>query len=378
MKALRWSFGTIVAVTLLWSLVGTTTAQVLRFKPRYKQHALFYVHPGGLDIERRGAFGAFELAGLVESAGYGNTQITSVTAPLSWETIQSYDLVVISGLNSRAADRPYLCPEEQSALLQFVRRGGRLLILGDAGDEDRAYCNTASDPFGVTFTDDFGTCGTRLSFQAVHPITAGVNDIGVVGGSVFATRPPAIPLASPDGNPSVAAAACSEFEAGRIVVLGDEMTFYDEGGGSCGVDLRDPDAVVLMQNVLTWLGDTQRQGTSDGPGVPLTPGRIVPAPIAPSNTATISASEAPTFRWSHNPFLITYPGRRSEVRYVIELLDPDSRSLQRFPAGSDTSWTPEDGDWSAALGDTVIWRVRAITDRISAVSFEGRLRIADR
>ncbi len=371
-----WSTRTAVWLLAVSVLILSSTATAQVRLPRYNERALVYVHPDGLDIHRTGSFGLSELVAKMDSSGYRIQQVTSDTMPLTWELVRSYDLVVVSGLNSQDADRPFLCPEEQGALIQFVNRGGRLWIIGDADDPDRAWCNSASEPFGVTFVRDWGVCGRRLPFTIVHPLTDGISTIGVVGGAGFAVRSPAVALASPADDPSIALVGCSEYGDGRVVIVGDEMTFYDRQTGSCGVDLSDPNAVVLLDNILEWLGETKRQPGGGGSGGSLSPERLVPSLRGPLAGSSITASQIPTFRWSHNRYLATYPYLIDEVSYELEILRLSDRALQRFPVGQATQWEPTPSVWrSLPEGESLIWRVRAKTSSLEVQSFEGRFRL---
>jgi len=170
-----------------------------------------------------------------------------------------------------------LSPSEENTIVDYVRNGGGLLLLGE-GSYD-GHTNLAKK-FGITpiaavVCDPVYSISVRLFHPRIwnltsHEITTGVQSYLFDAGQPLIVKSPAFPLARAgneswfetdwngvrepgEGAGDIIVLAASEYGSGRVVVNGDATSFanYDVVG-YIGLDLFDTWRLAL--NIFNWLG----------------------------------------------------------------------------------------------------------------------------
>jgi hypothetical protein len=169
----------------------------------------------------------------------GTTFATSPT--LTPEFLSGVDILILHPAKSDVAAITPLSGSEQTALVNFVKAGGRALLLAEGEDPFIPVAQTFMSPFGVTLVDD-GLKGLRLSDSVAptHPVMNGpfgeVDQVLNYGIGVFSDLGPyASPLAVLETNGSVVYAAIEAGalgpNSGRVVLMGDSTPFFDQDNG---------------------------------------------------------------------------------------------------------------------------------------------------
>lgn len=148
-------------------------------------------------------------------------------------------------------------PEETAAIQEFVRRGGGLVALGEAGSgsaEALDNWNRLVEPFGVAFQPaTTEPAGRTITAFAEHPVTAGVAATGVDWHRPLSTiRPPAFDLTAGTARDDAFAAAGGSLLEGRAFFCGDTSLFMDDDAGS-DRPLSFADNARLLANVLAFV-----------------------------------------------------------------------------------------------------------------------------
>ena len=185
---------------------------------------------------------------------------------LTYKLMKEYDVVVLY--------QPYnnLEDSEIEAVLEFVRKGGGLIICGehDVGwnDSSRSTYNRLGKNFGTIFTsnaiddptDKMGCyCTPIIHNLAVHPLTEGVTQIVMYKPCALRLSETAIAVAWGDDDTrtvgqdkitgeEVVVAAVSVYERGKILVVGSHTAFDDSY-----IDL--PDNLTFSVNAFQWVSE---------------------------------------------------------------------------------------------------------------------------
>lgn len=161
-------------------------------------------------------------------------------------------------------------PEETATVVEFVRKGGSLLLIVDEesrpGSPKAPEVNGLITPFGLKLTPDtpyLHNCGGLVKAGAINRADREIPYSGgraVEGGKPFAWR------LDENGKPAEAFATSTVLENGaKVVVMGEAMASLLVLGKPEGVRLtgvpRDPrnttywgkDSEVFMEEVLAWL-----------------------------------------------------------------------------------------------------------------------------
>ena len=189
-------------------------------------------------------------------------EIVARDTPITAEALAGYRLVMLRAPNKE------ITPDEQAAIVAFVKGGGSLLLVLD---EERRQplatvrANEVIAPFGLRLTEDTpyrhntGGIAKRGEVNAADRELPFSGGRAVEGGKAFAWQ------LDQDGRPAQPFAAATTVGAsGRVVVMGEGMASLlmgePQGVRLTGVS-RDAsqttywgkDSVVFMEELLTWL-----------------------------------------------------------------------------------------------------------------------------
>ncbi|MEM2637429.1 MAG: hypothetical protein QXL15_03660 [Candidatus Korarchaeota archaeon] len=152
---------------------------------------------------------------------------------------------------------------EIDAIVSFVRNGGSLLVLSNAGGDsgNRSNLNELIGYFGIKLNTDqvldtFSNLGVEsmpvLQVSATHPILENVTEICYRSGCSLTTEGEALPLifTSPHSQPpSMPILAVAEYHKGRVLVIGSYSIFRDALKG--GIETKDNKQLAI--NSFKWL-----------------------------------------------------------------------------------------------------------------------------
>jgi hypothetical protein len=189
-------------------------------------------------------------------------EITSSQAAITPEALKGYRLLVLRMPTTQ------ITADESTAIVDFVRKGGSLLL---AFDEERraslatTRVNDVIAAFGMKLTDDTEYLHNTGAIAKKGAINAADREVPFSGGRAVEGGTPFAWQLDKDGKPSQVFAAFTTVGAtGRVAVLGDAMaTLFlgtAEGVRLTGVP-RDPskttfwgkDSAIFMEELLTWL-----------------------------------------------------------------------------------------------------------------------------
>ncbi|MBU7026213.1 MAG: ThuA domain-containing protein [Theionarchaea archaeon] len=186
--------------------------------------------------------------------------------PLTENLLQEYDVVMLY--------QPYanLDDAEIEALVEFVRKGGGLIICGehDVGwnDSSRSTYNKLGKTFGIIFTsnavddptDKMGCyCTPIIHNMAEHPLTEGVTQIVLYKPCALRISADVVAVARGDDDSKTIGAeqitgedivvvAVAEYERGKVVVTGSHTVFDDSF-------INQPDNQTFSINVFNWVSE---------------------------------------------------------------------------------------------------------------------------
>jgi tetratricopeptide (TPR) repeat protein len=231
-----------------------------------------------LDVENRFAL----LVGTLRDNGYN---VSFNYGDVTSELLQTTDIFVIALPTTRFSDA------EKGAILNFVTKGGGLLLVGESKGYDDDYgillpLNDISLSFGILFQadairDEDHNISLRetpypeiplISDMVSHPVTMGVKQFFLGSGSSLKVLPPAFTLAFasgsayPDKNDNqkkdadeggaIIVLAASEYGDGRVVAIGDSDLWRSREASSLPYE-RDQieylDNKKLAKNIFFWL-----------------------------------------------------------------------------------------------------------------------------
>lgn len=186
--------------------------------------------------------------------------------PLTADLLQGYDVVMLY--------QPYgnLDDAEIDALVEFVRKGGGLIICGehDVGwnDSSRSTYNKLGKAFGIIFTsnaiddptDKMGCyCTPIIHNMAEHPLTEEVTQIVLYKPCALRISGDAVAVARGDDDTKtigvelitgedIVVVAVAEYERGKVVVVGSHTVFDDSF-------INQPDNQTFAINVFNWVSE---------------------------------------------------------------------------------------------------------------------------
>lgn len=236
------------------------------------------IHDEGISIEDEGVSGFSSFAQELRDLGY---EVKKSGKSLQ-EDLENAKVMVL------AVPQKEFKEEERSIIINFVKNGGGLLLIGEWGNLHLvADClNSISDQFGVKFRNDrltdFDACYDRdaeimkdvlgagkmayllklFDFEA-HPITKNIRSIGYLAGCTLDTDEKSALVRSDEtcfadrkridefqqisemSGPFIVA-AFKEFERGRVVCSGDSSTFSNRFLGT-------EDNKRFGMQILKWL-----------------------------------------------------------------------------------------------------------------------------
>jgi hypothetical protein len=191
-----------------------------------------------------------------------NAEIVTSSAPITAETLKGCRLLIVR------IPTQEIRSEESSAVAEFVRGGGALLL---AFDEERraplaaTRVNDLIAPFGLKLTADTEYLHNNGAIVKKGAISTADRELPFSGGRAVEGGTPFGWQLDKDGKPGhVFAASATVGNRGKVVVLGDAMvTLFlgtPEGVRLTGVP-RDPtrtsywgkDSAIFMEELLTWL-----------------------------------------------------------------------------------------------------------------------------
>jgi hypothetical protein len=188
----------------------------------------------------------------------------------------------------------HLASDELSAIDNFVKNGGGLLILGDCnynyGSDEYVYLNTLSKKFGIVFNSDTvvdpdDSVASHHKKIVIHDfaeqyITLGTGEIKYVWGSSLTVAPPAEALAFSDEDSwadrnknsildsterrgPLPVVAASEFGQGRVVAIGEKRLLNNAQLGDRLVDIGGMglDTLGFAVRAFHWLAKAQQDIT---------------------------------------------------------------------------------------------------------------------
>ncbi|MHA1237693.1 MAG: hypothetical protein ACTSSJ_00365 [Candidatus Odinarchaeia archaeon] len=185
--------------------------------------------------------------------------------PISFNDLKDAKIFVIS-----SPDLSKFRDSEVDSIVQFVKLGGGLLIMSDAGGDPghMTNLNVISTKFGIKFNNDqvmdsslncgIPTIPQITIFPTSHPVVEGVTKICYRAGCSLSLFDKAIPLAlsnkisQPPSKPVIG--AC-EFGAGSVIAIGTYELFRDIGLGG----IENPQHRKLALNIMRWLETPKRQ-----------------------------------------------------------------------------------------------------------------------
>jgi hypothetical protein len=187
-------------------------------------------------------------------------EIVPHQAPITGDALKGFRLVI--------APQKAITTEERSALVDFVKQGGSLLLVVDEEVRTSLAATHANDliaPFGMTLTADVPYLHNNGALAKKGTINAADRELpysggrAIEGGTAFAWQ------LDEDGKPAQPFAASTMVGSkGRVVVMAEAMASLFMGTAD-GVRLtgvpRDPskttywgkDSAVFMEELLTWL-----------------------------------------------------------------------------------------------------------------------------
>jgi hypothetical protein len=184
------------------------------------------------------------------------------SAPITAQSLSGYRLLVLRVPTTE------IKADERAAIVDFVRKGGSLLLAFD--EERRAPLSTTGVndlivPFGMKLTDDTEYLHNNGAIAKKGAIHAADREVPFSGGRAVEGGTPFAWQLDKDGKPAqVFAASTTVGTTGRVVVLGDAMTTLflgtPEGVRLTGVP-RDPtrttywgkDSAIFMEEMVAWL-----------------------------------------------------------------------------------------------------------------------------
>ena len=213
----------------------------------------------------------------------------------------------------------FACPDgsklnknEIEAIINFVERGGGLMIIGNAGGDRglRTNMNEILNKFGIDMLSDQVKDEASNEFNMpthpivkdikAHPITQGVAEIVIVAGASVrgSANMQGVCYTSPTAEPPNAPVVIAgEYKSGKVVAVGSYRLFSNYGAG---LSLRNNKTFAL--NAFKWLGGKAPSSATaaptsvkkDTPPPPPTQQKVSAVmPPSPPSSTTVKTSPIP-------------------------------------------------------------------------------------
>lgn len=202
------------------------------------------------------------LKGLLEEAGFQCIRL--VDPPITEDKLGKFDVFVIP-----CPDQSKFTPSEIDVIVNFVARGGGLLIMSHAGGDPglRTNLNSIAEKFGISFQNNqviderqnyAHSNMPKITRFSDHPVTQGISEICYPAGcslKIVGGNAEGIAFASKTAEPPDAiVAAVAEFGAGKVVALGSYEIFRDRTAG--GLNSAQNSSFAL--NIFNWLKERKK------------------------------------------------------------------------------------------------------------------------
>ena len=158
------------------------------------------------------------------------------TGPITEELLSNYDIMWLD--EDWYETKPWTA-DEQAAVQSWISKGGGLIVHGD----EPGAAKVLTSMFGINYTGIYGTSGYTTNIEP-HYITQNVSTVYASSpvDSLMTTAPGYTIVYDPGNDPTI---ACSEYGAGRIVVMGDDYLW--------DTTLVVADNRVLANQAFDWL-----------------------------------------------------------------------------------------------------------------------------
>ena len=192
-------------------------------------------------------------------------------------------------------DGSRLSKNEIEAIINFVERGGGLMVIGNAGGDRglRTNMNEILNKFGIDMLSDQVKDEVNNEFNMPthpivkdikqHPISQGVAEIVIVAGASVrgSSNMQGVCYTSPSAEPPNAPVVIAgEYKSGRVVAVGSYRLFSNYGAG---LSLRNNKTFAL--NAFKWLGG--QTISSAAAGTPTQVRRETPPPPTQQKVSSV-------------------------------------------------------------------------------------------
>ncbi len=219
-------------VLLMFAVTFTAPAIEVLYDDTHAQTA------GNADWVPEGAYS--EMVDMLKSNGYNVKSLSNVEQEglLTPEILADFKALILAEPNN-----PY-SETEQAAIVEFVKNGGGLFVIGDHHNADRNGNGWDAVKIFNTFCSNFGFKFMQNSIYEApvsgpankdHPAMYGVRSMGIWAGATFEIVPSDSAKAVGLMDSRIAKApymVAAEFGSGRVVAIGDSSPFDD--GVGCG------------------------------------------------------------------------------------------------------------------------------------------------
>lgn len=223
-------------------------------QPHYRWEATY---PGGFS----------ELAKTIGKLG---AKLDTAREPLTARILSgAKGLVIVDPDTEKEAAKPkFITNAEILAIKEWVREGGRLVLLGnDPGNAEFEHLNRLAGEFGIRFlekkhTDAGGSGKLRLAVPAYNPVLSGGGAFYAVDVAPLEVSGDAQILVAERETPIM---AMTTFGRGRVVALGDPWLYNEYIGTADNRRLAHSLFAYLLQNDLPAVASFDSRGVRPGP-----------------------------------------------------------------------------------------------------------------
>ena len=214
-----------------------------------------------------------EFRDMFSALGAANNVIIAGSKTINSDMLAGYAAIIFGDTwNIPPATVP-----EQDAIVQYVRGGGSIFIMGGhqkiVPEPSSIYASSIGKPFGIEFSAS--VYGTYKYFER-HILLSQVKSLNG-GGSQLLVTPPAEVAGRASSGEAILAIANPDF--GRVVAYSNEMSFYS-AGALTGMDIASYSHKEFASNLAAWL--LHKENT------------IPPLSPAPTPTPTYAAGPSDT------------------------------------------------------------------------------------
>ncbi|MEM2134723.1 MAG: hypothetical protein Q6366_010030 [Candidatus Freyarchaeota archaeon] len=231
------------------------------------------------------------LKGVLETEGIQS--IRFVDFPITLDKLKDFDAVVFP-----CPDQSKLQPGEIRAVLDYVSRGGGVVLLSHAGGDRglRTNLNELAENFGISFqnnqvTDERQNLGLenlpKITKFKDHPVTEGITELCYSAGCSIKIVGEAEALAITSRTaepPDAIILAVANYGNGRVAALGSYEIFRDRIMGG----LNTSQNMVLAKNIFKWVLTPSKP--KEAPAIPAKE-KISEEVVEPSVSPEVTAGE---------------------------------------------------------------------------------------